>query len=774
MRSKRWGIALLVALTGLIAAVFLLPAASATFTSQVNTPATIAASATFPGLPKQITDKGPVFYHRMEETQSATGSSAAGSVAADATGSSPGVYGPAIWGPSLWWRFDETAGATSFSDVSGGVNTASINGTVTAGGSGPMGGSVTLGSGGSLSSLASPFRADHSFTMSVWANIGSAVPTTTRIGVLSMTGNSSGTPNGTGTYARSDAMITAEPPASCPAPSTSPCWAFAMAGNPQNQAVAFDIARGTSAVVANTWALLTAVFDQSSSTMTLSVNGTPEGSVSHTVPASAATNAGLDAGRYRDGSWLGTTNGTAQIGETRTWRRALSAAAITQLAVRPNARYAFTEGAGSTTSYTTAANSTGAPGAVGRTAISTANGAALAAGREGNAFTIGSTPGYLMGPSAQLTTTSSFTVAAWVRLTDSTADRSYFSANNGFGNVVNFGYRQSTNRWVMSVVTLFNGTVSIEGDVTAPVLNQWVHLVAVHDDYNNLLRLYVDGTPQTPVAFNYTPSTGGGQVVVGGQLNLSLLVSNYWQGQVDDLRLYNGYPLNAATTTSNTVQTFVNLLNPGLSAEVPGGLQGSTKTGHAGSTAVAFGGTGNGYNTKYSASAATTAFTVECLIRVGAGQSGVIAGFTSPATPTGLGGSSSDRLLYVDSAGKVRFGILQAGSPVTVFTVASAANVDDGAWHHITAGVGPITGTGFIAAGGLRLSLDGTVTSTSAATAAIASTGVWRWGGAPLLPANTWPSAPSNPYLTGTIDEFAVYDKQLTDQDDLWRVYGNY
>ncbi len=764
MRPKRWGIALLVAIAGLIAAVLLLPPSSATFTSPVNVPATIAASATFPGQPQLISDKAPVFYHRMEQSQNAS----AGSAATDTMASSPGVYGPATNGPSMWWRFDDTSTVTPFSDFAGAADTASINGTATAGGAGPMGGAVTLGNGSSLSSVASPFRADRSFTMSVWVNIGSVVPSgTTRFGVLSMTGNSSGTPNGTGTYDRSDAMIIAEPPANCPAPSTSPCWAFAMAGNPQNTAIAIDSARSTSAVVANTWVQLTAVFDTAATPpMALYVNGTSEGTKAHTIPANAATNASLEAGRYRDTTWQGTTAGTAQIGETRTWRRALAAAEVAQLVVRPNARYAFNEATGSsTTSYTSVANSTGAPGAVSRPAgIAPAGGATLTAGREGNAFTSVAT-GTVVGPNAQLNTAGSFTVSAWVRLTDMGAERIFFSANYSLGTVVSLGY--SGGKWIIGVLTGLP-TVTLSGDVTAPVLNQWVHLVGMYDKFNGQLRLYVDGVPQTPVS-TAAPVTADNVVVVGSRLALGAYM-NFWLGQVDDLRLYNGYPLNSAAGTTGTVlQTFVNLLDPGLSSETPGGLQGSTKTGHAGSTAVAFGGTGNGYNNKYSVSTATTAFTVECLIRVGAGQSGVIAGFSN--TGTGLGSSTSDRLLYVDSAGKVRFGLLQSGTPVTLV---SAANVDDGAWHHITAGVGPITGTGAIAAGGLRLSLDGTVTSNAAVTAATASTGIWRWGGAPLLPVSTWPSAPANPYLTGTLDEFAVYDKQLTDQDDLWRVYGNF
>ncbi|MCO8269508.1 LamG domain-containing protein [Actinoplanes sp. TRM 88003] len=760
MRAKRWGIALSAAVVSLIAAVFLLPESSATFTSAVNASPTVAASATFPGRPKLISDKGPVFYHRMEEPQAPPSTTVV-----DAMSSSTGAYSSAPTGPSTWWRFDEAAGATSFSDVSGAADTASAGGTVTTGGAGPMGGAVTLGNGSYLTSAGSPFRADRSFTMSVWVNIGTAVPTSTRLAVVSMTGGSISTPND-----RSDAMIIAETPANCG--SASPCWAFVMAGNPQNTAVAFDSVRSTTPVAASTWVHLTAVFD--GTVMSLYVNGSPEGGTkAHTIPASASTNAALSVGRYRDVSWLGGTNGTAQIGETRTWRRNLSATEVTELAVRPTARYAFNEAAGTSTTYTTAVNSTGAPGAVSRSApLTTSNGAVLSAGREGNAFNSVSAGGYLTGPGAQLVSTNSFTVSAWVKLTDGGIDRTFFSANYGAGTVFSVGYSQFSKRWVMGVLTGLP-TVTATADVTAAVLNQWVHLVAAYDKNNNLLRLFVDGVAQSTVSLGiYSPWNSDDVVVVGGKRALGI-ITEPWPGQVDDLRIYNGYPLNGTpAVTAGAMQTFVNQLNPSLSAQTPGGLQGSTKTGHAGTTAVAFGGTSNGYNNKYAGTSATAAFTVECLIKVAPGQSGVIAGFTSTAT-TGLGGTSSDRLLYVDTAGKVRFGVLQAGNAVTV---ASTASVDDGAWHHITAGLGPVTGAGTaLAAGGLRLSLDGTVSSNNAVTGAAAANGVWRWGGAPFLPLSTvWTAAPSNPYLTGTIDEFAVYDKQLTDQDDLWRVYGNY
>ncbi|WP_433797711.1 LamG domain-containing protein [Actinoplanes sp. CA-252034] len=151
---------------------------------------------------------------------------------------------------------------------------------------------------------------------------------------------------------------------------------------------------------------------------------------------------------------------------------------------------------------------------------------------------------------------------------------------------------------------------------------------------------------------------------------------------------------------------------------------------------------------------------MECLIRVAAGDSGVIAGFAD--TSSGLGSASTDRMLYVDTAGKARFGVISGGVPVTVV---GAATVTDGGWHHVMGSVG---------ADGLKLYVDGVRVANTAITTSASATGYWRWGGLPLLPLAGWPSEPPNPYLTGTVDELAAYSRQLSDQENLWRVYANY
>ncbi|BCJ40350.1 hypothetical protein GCM10010168_32090 [Actinoplanes ianthinogenes] len=726
--------------------------AGAGYTSSVSVPATVAASPTFPGVPALISGAGPAFYHRMDETQTP----AAGSAAADAVNASAGVYETATNNATPWWRLDDPAGATVFRDSSGAGNTAFINGTAAGGYPGPTGGAVQPGNGGSLSALLSPFRSDRAFTVTAWFNPGGLVPTSssTRVGVVHMTGNSSGTPSGTGTYPRSDLMIFGDYPAHCPNTAAS-CWGAAMAGDPQTSTVAFDYALGSTPVLANTWVQLTAVFD--TTTLYLYVNGVLEGSVAHTI-FHPSTNAGIGLGRYRDAAWKGLGDGSTQIGEVRAWRRALSGAELAQLPVRPTARWPFTEATGSNPTYTSVAASTGTPGVVaGSASVALSGGASLAAGRDGNALTM-SAAGYVQGPAAQLATTGSFTVSAWVRLTDSSTTRTFVAENTAAATAVSLGYDQPAGQWVMRVLTSGGTTVPVYGDVTGPVVNQWVHLVGIHDDFNNVLRLYVNGVPQSSVAFAFIPAIATTALQIGRRLSAGSTVEA-WLGQIDDVRVYNGYPLATAATTSATISTFVGLMYPAIAAEQAGGLLG-TKTGHAGSTSVAFGGTVNASNAKYAATAATAAFTVECLIRVGVDDVGVIAGFAGTATR--LGSGFSDRLLYVDPAGKVEFGVVKSGAAVTV---SSSATVDDALWHHVMGSVG---------AAGLKLYVDGVLTTNTSVVAATAATGYWRLGGAPLQPVDNWPAAPGNPYLTGTVDEFAVYPRQLTDQENLWRVHGNY
>ncbi|WP_043512176.1 MULTISPECIES: LamG-like jellyroll fold domain-containing protein [unclassified Actinoplanes] len=732
---------------------------AAQYTATTAVPATVAASAGFPGLPQLVTDGGPLFYHRGEESQ--TG--ALSSTAVDSSGNGQdGAYANSTNGPSLWWPMDDGPAATRYRDLSGTTDTGKPTGTpmTVTNTTGPTGGAYMLGAStasccaqATLSSVLSPFRADRDFTVALWVDIGDTAPAAgSRFSAFHMTNSS---------YRRSDVALLVDNSASC---AMAPCWAFTMAKDPNSTTVTgWDTAYGSAAAV-NTWTHLTAVFVAATGTMSLYVNGVaPPATATHTVPADAATDRNVGFGRYRTGAGTGNWAGYGGrntgigmiIGEARTWRRALSAAEVAELPVRATSRWTFDEATGTTPGYTTASASTGTPSVTGSSTAGVTAGAAaaLTTGRTGNALTIATAGvnGYVQGPSAQVTTSGSFSVAAWVRLTDTSADRTIVSQNGVLGTAFTLGYDSTANRWRMrwwpsdAAVVTPKSTVS----AAAPVLNQWTHVAGVYEAGKEI-RLYVDGrssgtaTPATTAAWPSLGATQIGRRVVGGA------TAEGWQGQIDDLRVYNGYPV---------VSTTMRQLVGSVEVEETGGLAG-TRPLHANTTAMAFGGSSSGGNGRFAAAVAGPAFTEECLIRVASGETGVIGGFAD--TDDQLDSTVTDRLMYVDTTGRVRFGVLGAGVPVTVV---SAAAVDDGTWHHVLASVG---------AAGLKLYVDGVKVTGTAVTAAASTTGYWRWGGVAMLPLNGWPSAPSNPYLTGTIDEFAVYDRQLTDQEDLWRVYADY
>jgi signal peptidase I len=142
---------------------------------------------------------------------------------------------------------------------------------------------------------------------------------------------------------------------------------------------------------------------------------------------------------------------------------------------------------------------------------------------------------------------------------------------------------------------------------------------------------------------------------------------------------------------------------------------------------------------------------------------GKLAGFEKPqvgvaAPPAG----TYDRHLYMDALGHVWFGVYNGA----YVTLQSTTALNDGAWH---------MAVGTVGATGTRLYIDGVLSASNTGnTAAEATTGVWRagcgnlagWGGANWGGTNNDPGTDStvtanSPFL-GSLDEFTVYDSQLT------------
>lgn len=146
------------------------------------------------------------------------------------------------------------------------------------------------------------------------------------------------------------------------------------------------------------------------------------------------------------------------------------------------------------------------------------------------------------------------------------------------------------------------------------------------------------------------------------------------------------------------------------------------------------------------ARAVPNTFTQEAWFRTDSIEGGRITGFANRATGTS---STYDRQVYLDSRGRVAFGV---SVPVwfwtTQRTVTSDVSYDDGAWHHVAATMGPA---------GMALYVDGVlVGSRSDTTSGRAYNGYFRVGSDRAM-------SGSNTF-DGLIDEVALYPTALSAQ----------
>jgi hypothetical protein len=136
-------------------------------------------------------------------------------------------------------------------------------------------------------------------------------------------------------------------------------------------------------------------------------------------------------------------------------------------------------------------------------------------------------------------------------------------------------------------------------------------------------------------------------------------------------------------------------------------------------------------------------FSLEVWFQTSSAQ-GKLIGFGSSRT-----GSSGqyDRHLYIDSTGKLEFGVY----PGSVQTIATPAAVTDGKWHYAVA---------TLSTAGMLLYLDGKlVNSLSTVTTGENHTGYWRIGYDNI---GSWTNTPTSYYFKGSMAWAAVYTYALT------------
>jgi hypothetical protein len=136
--------------------------------------------------------------------------------------------------------------------------------------------------------------------------------------------------------------------------------------------------------------------------------------------------------------------------------------------------------------------------------------------------------GWFDGSSSQISTQgsvlntgagSSFTVAAWVYMSDANAFHTAVSQDGSINSGFYLQYSHADNRWAFARVTSdSNGAPGIRALSSAPpVLDSWVHLVGVFDANGDQLRLYVNGVLEG-TATDDTPFASNGSLAIGRAL----------------------------------------------------------------------------------------------------------------------------------------------------------------------------------------------------------------------------------------------------------------
>ncbi|WP_026315995.1 signal peptidase I [Actinokineospora enzanensis] len=517
-------------------------------------------------------------------------------------------------------------------------------------------------------------------------------------------------------------------------------YAFTMPASDSTSASTVRVSSTTSATT-STWTHLAAVWDAAAGQMRLYVNGALEGSASRSGGWNAYGLISIGRG-YRSGA--GAEYWPGYVDEVALYNRVLSASDIEDAYTRPSLDWQFNDNIAVTASDDSGNSNDGAMNNVRWTDY----------GYEGTAglYYYDNTNSWTVSQTAPLRTDFGFTVSTFAYLNAASSGQAVLSQQGTNDSGFILGLDNSTLRWTfrMPRSDVNSPTYDSVLSTSGPQISRWYHLVGVFSGGSSgTIKLYVDGVLQGTTTRGANSAWNATNPLESGRALRSGVQTDYFNGVIDKVRTVQA-PLTAtqvqnlynAGAPAPTPIPVAGALSP-ITAGMPGALQGAQQ-GQTTSTATAFNGTSNAANLTSSANPST--FSVETWFKVTGTAGGLIAGFYNTISANS---TTRDRVVYLDSASRLVFGVAPSG---VVKTISTTTSYNDGAWHHVVASLG---------AAGMKLHVDGNLVATDAATTtALNMTGYWRWGGG-VLPG--WPSRPLNDYLVGTLDEFAVYPAQLTD-----------
>ncbi|HEY9475134.1 MAG TPA: LamG-like jellyroll fold domain-containing protein [Mycobacteriales bacterium] len=430
---------------------------------------------------------------------------------------------------SAYWRLDEGSGSTVVGTIesdpgNNGGPSATLSPTgVTWNSVGKVGDALNFdGATGSVSASTARINTSQSFTVTAWVRLTSTADFATAV-------SQDGT-RMSGFYLQYNLATNR--------------WALAMQSADSDTIVSRG-ALSSQPPQLNTWTHLAGVFDAATQQMRLYVNGTAQGTTSNTTPWDAPGQ--LQIGRALSRGEL-SNYWPGDIDEVRVYQRALTGGEIGDIINHDNA--AAPAGAWNLdeTTGSSAADSSGN----GHPATLTTGASFTTAGHTNGGLALDGVTGAATTASPVVRTDQSFTIAAWVYLSDATKASTIASQDgtNASGFILQFqptsdGFGQ----WVFALTPDDTAGTSAVDQAVIPAFDSvgaWVHLAGVYDAFRHTLELRVTDSFGPVVAYGTqpTPWYAGSGFLVGRDLtvddNGAVVPGDFLAGTVDEVRLYAG------------------------------------------------------------------------------------------------------------------------------------------------------------------------------------------------------------------------------------------
>ncbi|MFU8853054.1 LamG-like jellyroll fold domain-containing protein [Micromonospora sp. SL1-18] len=387
-------------------------------------------------------------------------------------------------------------------------------------------------------------------------------------------------------------------------------------------------------------------------------------------------------------------------------------------------------------------------------------GATWSNGVEGGALHLDGVSGYAATAGPVVDAMKSFSVSAWVRLTNLSHNSVALTQVGAHASTFTLYYSSYYKHWI------FNRTpADADADnytravsTTVPAVDTWTHLAGVYDAPAQQIRLYVNGVLEATTAFTF-PWAGAGGLQIG-RSKVNSVLGEYFAGDIDAVKAYD------------------RVLLPGELQQVPR-LAGHWKLDETTGTTAAD--SAGGHPATWSSTGVSRTAGVSGNAVAVDGISGVLTA-SGPAVRTD-GSYTVTAWVRPDSLTRNGIAVSQSGGAVSGFNLGYSWSDDYGMylWSVRTSASDasgsalreavdpfdtPITGTWAQLTAvydaqthQLRLYVNGQ------AVAETAHASAWNAGGGLLIGRGQAPNVSFPQYFTGGIDEVRVYAGVLSDQE---------